>query len=50
MSYISDYRCGALSYEDYRRERNRENMEDIYYWDHQFDDVQDEEDEYDEES
>ena len=50
MSIYSDYKCGAITWEEFRRECARENREDRYYRDHQFDDVQDEEDEYDEES
>ena len=49
MSYISDYRCGALSYEDYRIERARINREDAYDFEDDMD-FDEEDDEYDEES
>ena len=45
MSVYSDYECGALSYEDYRRECARINREEWYYQEHDDDCV----DEYDDE-
>lgn len=34
MSVYSDYKCGALSYEDYKRECAHINEEDRYYHEH----------------
>ena len=45
MSVYSDYKCGALSYEDYRRECARINREEAYYEENMYDEY--EEDEYD---
>ena len=47
MSYISDYRCGAISYDEYKSECARENRMERYYEDHMYDeeDYEDEDDE-----
>lgn len=40
MSIYSDYKCGALTWKEFRRECARENREDRFYQEHQYEDIE----------
>ena len=45
MSIFSDYKCGALSYDEYREDCKRMDRQDRYEREHQFDEPEEDEEE-----
>ena len=45
MSYISDYKCGAMDYDEYKMCANEENRRERYFLEHQFDEDEEKDEE-----